>query len=98
MTCLDMSIHDSFLKKFTVITLCLLAEVIENPDDHHSLHPLHPLSLALHCTLILSKCSSHVRNELGQNGGLWQLVKNLRSLQMIPGWTGVSLFCLITVF
>lgn len=53
------------------------------------LQPLHPLSLALHCTLILSTFNSNFRRELGKNGVMLQLVRHLRSLQMIPGWNEV---------
>ena len=63
-------------------------EATKTPD---SVHPLHPISLALHCILILSKCIPQFRSALGESGVIWQFVKNLRSMQMIPGWNKVPL-------
>ena len=63
-----------------------IAEAIKNES---AFHPLHSITLALHCMLILSRVNSHFRCELGMTGIVLQLVNNLRSMQMIPGWNKV---------
>ena len=52
-------------------------------------HQFHPLAITLHCLLLWTYCSCHVRRELGSTGVLLQLVKQIRVIEELPAWEKV---------
>ena len=52
-------------------------------------HQFHPLATTLHCLLLWTYCSCHIRRELGSTGVLLQLVKQIRVIQELPAWEKV---------
>ena len=60
-------------------------------------HQFHPLAITLHCLLLWTYCSCHVRRELGSTGVLLQLVKQIRVIEELPAWEKVREMCDLVV-